>query len=262
VSVTLNPDSVLKRPAPARLMREFAKTQAAYQLACESQAFRVPRPLAASVESGTLQFERLHDFVPLRMALAALSLREQTGILARVASVLSLVHQRLPLPREWADDRIADQAPLAPQVRLHGDFTLDNLMLHPDGEQIAVLDWSMPAWLDCDACIGPAAIDLVGMLISLFNQRIVQRRKLHEPEQLATAFLDAYLQGSPAPQQLQLAEVFAHNEARYAASLRRIAGWQLPLYLSHQRRLRDYAAGRFYPLQNRTPPAPRQVDLR
>jgi aminoglycoside/choline kinase family phosphotransferase len=262
VSVTLNPDSVLKRPAPARLEREFAKTQAAYQLACESQSFRVPKPLELARESGTLLLERLHDFVPLRVALAAMSLSEQTEVLARVARTLLLIHERLPLPREWLDDRIVDQAPQAPPARLHGDFTLDNLMFERGSAQLAILDWSMPAWLERDACVGPAAIDLVGMLISLFNQRIVQRRKLREPERLASAFLDAYAAGSRDLAQLQLGAVFAQNEARYAASLRRIAGWQLPLYASHQRRLRDYAAGSF--LESRQPPrqVSRQVDLR
>jgi aminoglycoside/choline kinase family phosphotransferase len=262
VSVTLNADTVLKRQAPARLLREFAKTQAAYELACASQSFRAPRPLAASPEAGTLLLERLHDYVPLRAALAAMSLPEQIEILARIARLLRLVHEQLPLAHEWLDDRIADQAPQAPPARLHGDFTLDNLMFNRRSAQIAILDWSMPAWLDRDACIGPAAIDLVGMLISLFNQRIVQRRKLHDPEQLATAFLDAYRQGLPEAAQLQLAEVFAHNEARYAASLRRTAGWQLPLYVPHQRRLRDYAAGRFPAARQRPSQVSRQVDLR
>jgi aminoglycoside phosphotransferase (APT) family kinase protein len=262
MSVTLNAHTVLKRPAPARLLREFAKTQAAYALACESQAFRAPRPLAASAESGTLLLERLHDFTPLRAALAAMSLTEQIETLARVARLLLLVHERLPLPREWLDDRIPDQQSQALPARLHGDFTLDNLMFSRGSAQIAILDWSMPAWLDYDACIGPAAIDLVGMLISLFNQRVVQRRKLHEPEQLATVFLDAYAQGSPRAAQLQLAEVFAQNEAQYAVSLRRTAGWQLPLYASHQRRLRDYAAGGFLATRQRPPQVSGQVDLR
>jgi hypothetical protein len=232
--------TVVKRQAPESARRELAKASAAYELSRHTKLFRAPRIVSVDADSGTLVFERLVGFCALRAALAAMSEDAQHETLTKVARILRVVHESLPLSPPWSHEVLDAASRPVLQGKLHGDFTLDNLLYETSTGELAVIDWSMPAWLDRHVCVGPVAIDLVGMAISLFNQRIVQRRQLRHPERLAAGFLAAYQRDLVSSAPLQLFSVFSANFARCLEAQRRTSGWQFPLYRWHNRRLVDF----------------------
>lgn len=238
MAVLILADTVVKQQPPERARRELAKAIAGYELSRSSALFRAPRIVSADEQSGTIVFERLTNVSSLRHALVAMNEDARLATMSKVANVLRTIHECLPLAPPWSADR-ADGGIEAPvlEARLHGDFTLDNLLYDQSTGELAIVDWSMPAWLDWDACCGPAAVDLVGMAISLFNQRIVQRRQLRNPERLTIAFLEAYQRGLASSQPLRLLRVFTVNFAKCVDAQRHTAGWQFALYRSHHRRL-------------------------
>lgn len=242
--VVIAGSTVVKQQLPGRAAREFDKTVAAGQLGRDCGLFVVPQAMGFDAESGTMRLQYLDGYQRLRAALCRADLVFGRRLLRRAGQILAAVHAGLRLgPERMRETWCGDAGTAERQVTVHGDYTLENLMYLPATDSIAVLDWSMAAWLERDVCVAPASIDMTGMLLSIYNQKAVwQREMLAEPEALASEFVDAYSTTTGWRIDQQFGALFGSSLDKYRRAFKKTAGGWYWMYVPRLRRLRRFVS--------------------
>lgn len=159
-------ESVFRKTGdPAQLRREIETASAAALVANEAGFFRVPQVLDADVGSGWVDFERIEGAVPLS-ALKTWNDRSEFAFRC-AADSLHRIHANLVLPERIRSDRLDSIEARSPEAFMHGDYTIDNVMLETPATRIAIVDWSAAPWLSADANFGPVLWDVAWMAQSI-----------------------------------------------------------------------------------------------
>jgi hypothetical protein len=124
--------------------------------------------------------------------------------------------------------------PTREPVPLHGDFGMRNVFCLPDSDRIAIIDWSNAGWIEFDADLGPAEIDVAVFLMSLFQRRVFGPWPISRRHDVACHFLTAYSSASPHGLDLDiLGEIVATNTPGFNRQTRRRKGIFLALGYRH-----------------------------
>jgi tRNA A-37 threonylcarbamoyl transferase component Bud32 len=240
--ISIEPDRVVKRGAPALLRIEAEKTRQAQRIGERSGLFRAPRVLALDEEAGRLELERIEGIAPL---IARLRSRSESGaLLARLGRSLAALHadmvlpdeMTLPLPADWSSRHGED-------VVIHGDLSVQNVQLCAGDESIAILDFSMSPWLALPGTVGDSLIDLSWFGRNLFMCARPLSTSRSRIENAFLLFLGGYLRTRPmsAGAGELAAELAALNDrlTRRVQSRVRLPGWRKWWY---DHRIERYAA--------------------
>lgn len=116
-----------------------------------------------------LEFNFLKDYLPLRtFYLKHISNSQIDSLFYRIGEALGYIQSlsfnenRNRFPNNFFDKPF-------PISRIHGDFTLNNVLYNPDSDSIAIIDWSMSRYFEFVSSVGPIYWDLSYFLSSLFN---------------------------------------------------------------------------------------------
>lgn len=181
---------------PDLALTEYTKSLAARQIALQSDLFKVPQVLEYSPETGTLVFERLHDLVPLQVALCMPDLAIPAA--RKAGGILGIVHRELRLPKDHELDLPQELAlDGASTVFLHGDYNLHNVCISRVTHQLVVLDWSMTQLFGGRATIGPRFFDVAWFVYNIFSHSGLRWPRITTPAACADAFMDGYLAAIP-----------------------------------------------------------------
>ena len=175
--IVITPERVVKKQPPAASRDELAKTQQGIAVSERMGGmFRVPRVLAADAALGMIEFERLYDVVPLRERLT--SQDEAIRLLPIAAKTLAAIHAHVTLP---ASLQVALPLPWGAVTRqtcvcIHGDYTVSNLMVDRQTDDLIVTDWATSDHR-CHGrgTIGPRHFDVVWFLLSLLSSSLSDR---------------------------------------------------------------------------------------
>ncbi len=191
--------NVVKQGDPTLLAIEAAKTRSAHQISMELGCFRVPRVIEFDSAAGELVLEKIEGVTLNRLPneVAYGKRRIHTG--RRIGSVLATVHKQLsvscdviPLTESVAWDNES--------VTIHGDFSLHNVSLLPNGE-IALFDWQTTRVHGGMATHGTYFFDVAWFMLNLFLIRCTGLR--YSPSlpmaSVARNFAQAYFEESGRP---------------------------------------------------------------
>ncbi len=182
------------------LRRELNVMRAAEMLGLTSGLFTVP---PTSMRDGSLIQPFMRTLTPVRTRLRAQP--RDTGFARRLGVVLAAVHEGLDVPDEVRRSCAAPPMSCASVVPLHGDFSVLNVLIRPEDDQVVLLDWNRAPWLGGSATHGSATSDLAVFLISLFWSPPGGGDYIAAAPQFAPAFLDGY--GSRASRTITYAEL-------------------------------------------------------
>lgn len=186
-------DAVIKTHDPSLMRVEVAKARSGWAIGQSSGLFRAPRVLEYDDSRGLARFERLRGLQPIRNLFA------QSGsclpLFERVGRCLAVIHAELVLPDEMKVP-LPEVIPLGQQdqVFLHGDLTMKNVLVQPDGG-IVILDWQMTARYGELATWGTRYFDVGWFLNCLFVEQSYAPLSLSfhwQVERHAKAFLNGY----------------------------------------------------------------------
>jgi aminoglycoside phosphotransferase (APT) family kinase protein len=173
----------------------------------------------------------IHSIDPEEVGLAELARKEDY-----VARQLHRWHgqweKSKPIEVELVDDvhdRLLSRIPeQGPATIVHGDYRLDNMILHPSGEVAAVVDWEL-------CTLGDPLAD-VGMLMVYWSEESDQLMPLFEAPTTAAGF----------PRRTELRERYAERSGRDLAEIDfyvALGYWKLAVILAGV--LARYAAGQY-----------------
>lgn len=203
-STEIDGDLVRKRQPHELVVIEAAKTRAAALVAAEHGGFRVPR--VVDVNPGELVLAFVADLIPIRTA------GEATFAGAGVA--LAHLHQEFRIPQDLHRRvALAGTADVAPPVVVHGDFTVENVMMVKGTGELVILDWSVAMWLGPAGTLAAPHLDLGAFITSCFWNRIGERGAVSAPERKAAVFLSAYRQAWDQPLPSLRAAIEVYSEA-------------------------------------------------
>lgn len=200
-------DRVIKSRPPALAAVEAEKTARAAAIGISTGLFRVPSLLASDPALGTLETERIEDFVQLHEAL--LRGKDADALVAAAGRALAAIHANLELPEAM---RIQLPAPYAApelgvDVVLHGDFNTYNLFVRSGTRELVITDWetsfqahrlSDPGPHEVPA-IGPRYFDLAWFVVSLFRRNWFGLGRIDRAPERAELFLRSYfVEAGPA----------------------------------------------------------------
>lgn len=189
-TVRLYENIVVKRDAPHLMRVEVEKTRLGYELGQATGLFRVPRILDYDADTGTVTFERVHDLRTMRDALATAPNRD---VVSRVGHVLAAIHDNLALPDEIRKPLpVALQEPHDTEVFIHGDFTVENLLISERSGTIVVLDWQMTSAHGCEATWGTRFFDISCFIGTLFFRPLEKFLGAKKEFPWAELFLKSY----------------------------------------------------------------------
>ena len=139
--VILLEDTVVKRQRCEEMTSELEKTILGRDIGIRNDLYEVPKVLDSTRETGTIVYERVLDFVPLLQRIQA---KENTDhLMTTIGRSLACIHNELklpaemtaPLPSAWADQN-------SPQVFIHGDFNVFNLLCRKGTDDLIIIDWA------------------------------------------------------------------------------------------------------------------------
>lgn len=188
--LTFHEDRVVKVQESEGALREIAKTRRAQEVSGKCGLFKVPRILDADGESGTIVYENVG---PLPHVTEVLSCERESGpLLERIGRSLAAIHREMVLPSElkFSFQGLGADG-LTPEVVLHGDFSVINMLFDRSSDDLYILDWNTAFWLGEGTC-GPSYIDLACLVQSLFVRKMLERGKIRNPEKKAGIFLRGY----------------------------------------------------------------------
>ncbi len=219
------PDRVLKIRPPALIAVETEKTVRGAAIGTATGLFRVPSVLASDPARGTLETERIDDFVQLHEAL--LRGTDADALVATAGRALAAIHASLEVPEPM---RISLPAPYAApelgvDVVLHGDFNTYNLFVTSGNRELVITDWetSYQAHRLADPsphevpAIGPRYFDLAWFVVSLFRRNWFGLGRIRRAPERAEIFLRSYFVAAGPPAR---PEGFARYLARFAEERR------------------------------------------
>jgi hypothetical protein len=203
--ITLLPNEVIKRQSVEATRREAEKTRAAKVIADATGLFRVPTVLA--VDDTQMSLERIDGLVSVRSLLAKDGAER---LMLRVAAASVAIHERLVLDTTFEVPMTGAFA-VANPVGLHGDFNPYNVMVCRETDELVVLDWSCPVWVQPEAMMGSASFDLALFGMNLFLQRPFDPDPVPNPERLLDVLLTEYIRlaKNPPPDFVQTARILA-----------------------------------------------------
>lgn len=242
IRTTLTGDGVIKRQSAEATRLELLKSQRAAAIGRETGLFRVPA-VRAHDPDGSITFERLRDAQSLREALR--DRRRQRPLLDRAARALAAIHARLRLPAdatiELPDLGVETEGAA---VYVHGDFTVENLLLVPARDELAIVDWCAAAWLGGRGTYGPRYVDLCTLVFSMAHRRWLGPRAIPHVDELVPFFAKRYLEAAGAAASAGELERYSRALLRvYAAFQRRRLGWRSLFYHPSLRRLEGALRG-------------------
>ena len=195
-TIRFGEDVVIKTQEPRSSRRERLRTQAAYALAEQSDAFVVPRIVSFDDARGEIVFERLR-LVAFRQALSESG--RGPALVEEAASALAMIHGGLDyeVPDQGPRPDRSALAPGRPQVPLHGDYGLRNLFYVAEADRVAIIDWTTADWIGVEADLGAPEIDLAVFLVSFFHRRMLGPWPIAHRHELARLFLATYAATAP-----------------------------------------------------------------
>lgn len=178
----------------SRLAVEVTKTGFAHEASRSSGLLRVPSLVHSTefvmVTSAIVDSRRLRDVLA--------GGGEQQELVRRAARALAEIHAWSPqglggtcLPQRGG--------PSAREVFIHGDYTLDNILVTTTPTTLWVVDWSTPPWLGSWATTGDARWDVAMFAMNLFLQRPGDPRWLATSTSIAKQFVREYSAASGNP---------------------------------------------------------------
>lgn len=179
--------SVVKFDRPDRVAREGLVLEAVADIRPGSRGFEVPAVL--SIEGGRLVTERIPGLVNFRTALIEAS--DPRRLAHRAGAAIARVHSQLEIPVS----RIRClPAPFGgpDTVPIHGDVSLLNIQFRADLDQVVVLDWDTPPWVNVQATHGSAFWDVSAFLVDLHYQRIREQMRIRDTAGVAGSFVAGY----------------------------------------------------------------------
>jgi hypothetical protein len=231
--VSLAADVVVKTQSPLKSHRERLRTLAGRTVGLATGLFVVPEIRSFDDEQGTIVFERLATSA----LLPALADRPRgTQLIWRVARALAAIHKDLQAEGKKGIARggIATVGAHRTAVPLHGDFAIVNVLLLPESDRIAIIDWSNADWTGVDTDLGAPEIDLAVFLMSLFHRRMFDSWQVFHRYEVARQFLAAYASESPHGLDIEtLSAIVTAAAPRFNRLTRRRKGRFLALSHSH-----------------------------
>ncbi len=189
--IILSDNSVLKLQDKRETKLEIARTQIGWEIGRKSSAFSVPSVLAHEWELGSMTFERIFCMKPLRNVLSVSSFPEE--FIKKAATALVTIHN-FPVNFEKNHAFVFEEPfpSKMPKVFIHGDFSATNIFIREKDDDLVIIDWAPPTWLDINICEGRIYQDLSIFILSLFMRRPLEQDKINNPSLLAEIFLDYY----------------------------------------------------------------------
>ena len=194
-------DTVVKRQGYHDMASELKKTINGREIGIRNNLYEVPKVLDSSHETGTITFERLDGMVPLLQRLYTSDNSDQ--LITTIGRSLASIHNELklpsemtvPLPAVWAHEN-------SPQVFVHGDFNLVNLLCRPQTDNLIIIDWSVAHFVDstgpndAQPTYGTCYFDLAWFITALHFRRgrYLRFKTIRDVGNKADLFLQGYSQ--------------------------------------------------------------------
>jgi len=198
--IILLEDRVIKRQSPDPARIELEKSKQGESIGRQCGWFCVPRVLDANIDTGTIQFERLHHVVPLWTVLRRGG--DTSQLLTNAGRSLAAIHNNLELPDDMSSKMSSVWVGGSdwPMTCLHGDFNTENLLVDSRTGQLHIIDWSMNDFSRASlATIGPCYFDLSWFVFSLSRQGYFGLNRIRGIDDKVDAFLLGYFQESRHP---------------------------------------------------------------
>jgi tRNA A-37 threonylcarbamoyl transferase component Bud32 len=208
---------VIKIQDPILAELEFIKTKQAASIAASSSLFRVPEIISFDLSKGEIVFERLYGLKNLIEAL--FYHRDPFCLLEKVGLALAIIHNKFFLPEKFSSPlpTLGIEIETNP-VYVHGDFSWENVMFHPERDELVVIDWAIAPWLDRRGSFGPCFLDLGILMQGLFIRRPGAPYRLSGPELLGRTFLQSY--SSAFSQEFRISEFRKYFSALFSIYLK------------------------------------------
>lgn len=186
---------ILKSQSPQSASLELTKTLGGLEVAKQSSLFSVPGVLESDLAQGSISFQRIYGVVTLQELLFEKS--NVDAILFRAGRTLATIHEGLKIPKEQRISAPDFGLTLeVPEIAIHGDFAVLNLLYHGERDELWVVDWATPLWLGEQSTLGPCYLDLGVMIGSMFQHRVFAPGYRTSAESLTRCFLAGYQEES------------------------------------------------------------------
>lgn len=210
----------VKMQPPPRALEELERTERARSLVASIVGVNVcvPEILASDPVRGSIDFAHV-DAVTLRRVL----LEEEDGEqgMRRAGTALGGLHRASLGRAVGRGDR----------VFLHGDYSIDNVLVRRPWTSFAIVDWSSAPWAVDREAEGDPRHDVMAMLISLFYRRPFSPFAPGDPRPYAAAFLQGYeAESGYRDVRAALGEVCSPTVRAFWRYRAPMIGWVAPLY--------------------------------
>ena len=185
-------DRFVKIQAQDLAVVEAEKTRQGAAIGSRTGLFLAPSVLATDRAAGRIEFEQLHDLVPLWRFLQ----RQEAdrAIASQVGEALAAIHEelalpeslRVPLPREWCCGQTDSP------VWLHADFNAMNVCVCARTNRLVITDWAASDLCGGRATVGPWCFDVAWFATSVLFRRFRGFQHVRDAHQFAQQFVESY----------------------------------------------------------------------
>lgn len=186
---------VRKHQDSYRASIELLKTRVARDNLTPATPFRIPSIHAFDIKAGWIDFECIPNVCTLQHALSVSADAKAIGLVERAARGLAMIHQIPPVtgyPASPTPNVLGEWG--VEQAFVHSDFSVKNILYETAADELYVIDWSPPPWLEGPLVNGARELDLGVFLLSMFLRRPFEPDRIPNPRRLMKAFVEAYCQ--------------------------------------------------------------------
>jgi len=191
-TVEIEENTVAKTSAPDLMRVEVEKTRRAYEIGKDCGLFRVPKVLEHDETAGRALFERLDSIRPVREAVPWG--KQYIALAETLGTSLAIIHRELTLPDEMRIPLPTEFALPHNEVFLHGDLSVDNVLVGPSWPPIVIIDWQFTPGFGGRATFGSRYFDIMWFMGNLIRRSTPRFLLANPVRPVAKAFMESYCQ--------------------------------------------------------------------